>query len=341
MSVSEFIPQYKHFLDKSTIIYGETGTGKSFIVGDIMHSLKSQIDQVIVFSPTDNMNHTYDRGLVPKAFIHYKIEPHTLDVMWERQEALSAVYTRANNKETIMSLYRRINDAEYKMVVSTVRNKLSKHIQQISMAADKDAVKEKIDEVKHTCDEFLKTAYKECIKKHMGELGRQQLSEDERFALQYLNINPRLLLIFDDCTDLLSRLKTNKIIQKLFYQGRHCYVTIIIACHTDKALASEIRAQSFINIFTEDKTFRAYFKRTDCDRESKKEAEKVCSAVFTPLKKHQKLVITRRDGKYHKYTAAEHPGFKFCSNIVQNYSSRLEAKGNSMPKNNRFLRGFM
>ena len=110
MSLPELELNYTHFLDRSTLLYGESGTGKSFIMVDILYQLKPYVDQIIVISPTDRQNHTYDKGIVPLPCIHYTISPTLLTDIWERQSALAAVYTKANNPEVLRALFDKCRD---------------------------------------------------------------------------------------------------------------------------------------------------------------------------------------------------------------------------------------
>ena len=52
-------------------------------------------------------------------------------------------------------------------------------------------------------------------------LKQKHLTEDEKYSLMYLNFNPRLLLIFDDCSAQLKPFFNKEIFRMLFYQNRH------------------------------------------------------------------------------------------------------------------------
>ena len=51
------------FLNKSTILYGTAGSGKSVLIKDIIYRLKDHIPNIIVFDKTNKLNQTYSNYL--------------------------------------------------------------------------------------------------------------------------------------------------------------------------------------------------------------------------------------------------------------------------------------
>lgn len=336
---------YDKFLDRSAILYGETGTGKSFIIVDILYQLKPYADQIIVISPTDRSNHTYDKGLVPLPCIHYTITAKLLDDIWERQNAFATVYTKANKPEIIKKLFDRIqgNYIERKAIEEAYRRMKTYEHEIRAEEADENIIKSKIADMERDCKKFILLIYKHSINANRDKLLKLQLSSDERFSLKYLNFNPRLVLIFDDCTDLLKKFKAHPVIQKIFYQGRWAYVTAIFAAHTDKALDPELKKNAFISIFTEESCAHAYFERksNDLDRDAKSRATAACKAAFVPTAKHQKLAWVRDEKKFYKFTATPHENFKFGSPIIWEYCKQIQAEAGAINTDNRFIQDFI
>lgn len=181
---------------------------------------------------------------------------------------------------------------------------------------------------------------KAVIAKHRDALLKQKLNEDEQRSIKHLAFNPRMLLIFDDCTDQLKREKSD-IMEKLFYQGRHQLITTIIACHNDKTFAPELKKQTFLTIFTAPGSAMAYFERasTCLDRPEKLQARKVAGEAFTSKKPHQKLVLDRVSKKYHKYTA-ESSTVVFGSPEIRDYSEKIKRSEDEALRNNAFADKF-
>lgn len=335
------------FIDKVTVLYGETKTGKSTIIVDILHEIKPFADQIIVFSPTDRNNHTYsgtgpDDRIVPLPCIHYTISPTILKDIWERQEALVAVYRRAS--ASVSRLFERVASADEVKVLQFIRTKRDERRAEVDASIiDPVISRRKKEEITADCDRFIDVVQRNCINNNRGRLERMGLTAEERYALNYVNLNPRLVLIFDDCTEEMNRLKNNKVIADIAYQGRHVMITTIIAAHTDKSLDSAFRKNAFNNFFTETSCARAYFNRAtnDFDRESKNAATTALAAAFTPSEPFQKLVWVREDKKYYRYTARRHDNFVFGCPEVWSYCDKVASDGAATPRNNRFMAGFM
>lgn len=342
MSLPEFEFDYRKFLDKSTILYGETGTGKSFVIVDILYHLKPHCDQIIVICPTDRQNHTYDRGLVPLPCIHYTITPKLLDDIWERQSALGAVYSRANNPDILASLFNKCNSNEAKIIINNINKKLSDYKDEINGDESCTDKSTKITNMEGECNKLILLIYKHHINENRDKLLLCQLTPDEKFSLKYHNLNPRMVLIFDDCTDLLFKYKRHPVIQKLFYQGRWSYITTILACHTDKALDAELKKNAFVSIFTEEPCARAYFERksTDLDKEGRSRAIDACKSAFTPLARHQKLIFLREEKKFYRFTSTARNNFEFGSPIIREYCAQIQAESGALSPDNKFIRDF-
>lgn len=338
---------HEKFIDKTSIIYGESGTGKSVIIVDILHALRPFVEQIVVISPTDRQNHTYDKGIVPLLFIHYTITTKLLEDLWKRQEALAAVFTRSNNKKTLESLFGKIPAnarSEADDVIEGIKRKLRDSESEINKSTTDDSVaKSKIGEMKEECDKLIVKIYKHSITKNGAQLARLKLSDDEQYSLKYHGMNPRLVVIFDDATDLIKKYKTHPVMQKIFYQGRHSMITALIACHTDKALDSELKKNAAVSIFTEFSCASSYFTRTamSFDRETQTKAIAAAKIAFSPTTPHQKLAWVRHEKKYYKFCAERRNGFGFCSAIVREYARLAACESGKVSADNQFMSDFM
>lgn len=339
---------HEKIIDKSSIVYGESGTGKSYIIVDMLHALRPYIDQIIVFAPTDRQNHTYDKGIVPLPFIHYTITPKLLTDIWSRQEALVAVYTQSNNINILKSLFRKIDDsrrAPAEAVISEINVQLKTFERELTQKnLDESQFKTKLNEMKEDCDKLLIEIYKTYITREAANIGRLNLTKQEQFTLKYHALNPRLVIVFDDCTDLIKKYRSHDVMQKIFYQGRHSKITAIIAVHTDKVLDSELKKNAAISIFTELPCATAYFTRpsTSLDRESIARAIAACKIAFgDPTRPFQKLAYIRHEKKYYKFCAQKREGFSFCSAIVKSFCKIIAVENGKVSADNQFISEFM
>jgi hypothetical protein len=346
-AVPDLIITHEKIIDKSSIVYGESGTGKSWIIVDMLHALRPYIDQIIVFAPTDRQNHTYDKGIVPLPCIHYTITPKLLTDIWSRQEALVAVYTQSNNLTTLKSLYGKIMSARRSAtdsVIAEVNVKFKTFERELAeKGLDDDAYKNKLGEMREDCDKLLLEIYKTSISKETQNLSRLNLTDREQYTLKYHGLNPRLVIVFDDCTDLIKKYKSHDVMQKIFYQGRHSKITAILAVHTDKALDSELKKNAAISIFTALPCASAYITRpsTSMDKESQLRALSACKIAFgDPTRPHQKLAFVRHEKKFYKFTAQKRENFSFCSAIVKSFCKIIAVENGKVSADNQFIAEF-
>lgn len=331
-------------MDRSIVIYGPSGTGKSKLIVDMMATLNPHVDQIMVISPTDPANKTYSgKDVVPTPLIHYKLTDELLETIWSRQEMFAAVYSRANQKSVLQGLFNRLNLAEVKKILQQAEIAKSDKIREANnQFADKSRAKAKSEEIEKEYEKFFTLVYKRYISEHRSQLSRMQLNQDEAFTLRYLDFNPRLLLIFDDCTADFKRLKSPRaksIMGKLFFQNRWAFITVIIACHGDKNLDADLRNNAFMSIWTNKNAANVYFAH-EANGFTKETSKKVIEWAPHVFKGFQKLVFLREKDSFYKYTAAEHLNFQFGSPAVRSYCKKIKSEGLSMDMNNEFYQYF-
>src|SRR5271156_4473392 len=96
--------------------------------------------------------------------------------------------------------------------------------------SDRAHIKKKTEEIEQEYEKFFTLVYKRYISEHRSRLIKMQLNQDEAFTLRYLDFNPRMLLVFDDCTADFKRLKSPRaksIMGKLFFQNRWAFMTVV------------------------------------------------------------------------------------------------------------------
>lgn len=345
MSLPELSFDAKKFEGKITLLFGETGTGKSSVMLNIMKVLCGIIDQVIIFSPMDKQNNTFGCGIVPTPCIHYEVSENCLLEIWERQQALIQIYTKASKRDTILRLFNMIpNNQDAIGIINNIENKRREHITEIKNSyADEDTISSKIGAMETDCNELIMKIYRHRISQSSRILEKMKLTDDERWTLKYIDLNPKLLLIFDDCTDILKKIKTNPVIQKLFYQGRHVGITCLIGLHTDKALDAELRKNAFVTVFTSEPAALAYFDRgsNDFDKDMKARAKNALKVAFTPLAKYQKLVWIRDERKFYRCTATRFGIFRFGSKALWDFCDKIKSDPNVLSQNNKYLINLM
>ena len=350
------------FLDKTVVLYGPSKTGKTVIIKRIMEELQGHIEQALVIAPTEPSNRSYE-GYIDPPFIHYRIyqaDPENpkkddakgglrfLESIWRRQEMMAAIYTRANNADTLAQLFGRLPRAsrsEGLKHIEDINKKRQAVIARVQQAVGGSAQSEaaKIKEVNEKFKKMLVLIYKKFITEHYRALwDRPDLTDDERWSLQYISFNPRLLLVFDDCAAQLKSFFNKDIFRCLFYQNRHCFITVIISCQDDTDLPANLRKNAFISFFTEAVVCTSNFERT-ANRFPKTVKEFVSGSVGDIFRGFRKLAYIREDDRQVHFYYIEVPPpkpFRFGSGASHEFCDAVQCSGVSMDRANPYFKYF-
>jgi hypothetical protein len=322
----EFMFESATLLDRSTALYGPSGSGKTVMVKTIMRALDAHIEQAIIVCPTQPANQSY-KGFVDDVLIHTRIwlrDPANprktsdpkgaerfLTAIWQRQEALMQTYKRANQVRVLAKLFDRLPEAlrrpgrtpigelraREKAILAEIRRRYADDPGRLDK--EEKSTREKIEKV------FV-GMYKRFILAGYETLNaREDLSEEEAFALRYISLNPRLLLVLDDCAAELKPLLTKDIFKKFFYQNRHVGVTLVICCQDDTDLGLHLRKNVFNSFYLSPRVATDAFDRLKPTREQKAAFAAMAEAVFR--QEERKLVFVREDPARHSYYFAHVP----------------------------------
>ena len=346
------------FLDKTIVLYGPTKTGKTVIVKNIMETVRDDIDQIIVVAPTEPTNQSY-AGFVDPTLIHYRMcLPNPADkndndkkqrlkflqTIWDRQEILASCYVKANNVEVLEGLYNRLkhNDRkESRGYFHQMEKKKEQAMAKVKKLYEEGFREQKLKEVDERFNKMKTLLFKKFLTDHVNTLWNQNLTSAERISLQYLHLNPRLLLIFDDCAAELKPFFNQDIFRKLFYQNRHSFITVIMCCQDGTDLNPNLRKNAFVSIFTTLQTCTGYFQRDKFPKQTLNYVDEVCKKVYDV--KHRKLAYIREDDRhknyYHLIGKLPKP-FIFGSDALKELCSKVGSKEIVMDKENPFYEKF-
>lgn len=338
----------KYFLGRTTILYGESGSGKSTIAVHILKTLAGSCDQIIIFSPSDPQNKTYSNGIVSTPLIHYNVTLKVLQDIWDRQEMMSAVYKRANNPDVLKRLYSRLSLPHVDESLSRARKMREETVRKIQeQYMDKGVVAKKKQEVDEKFDELVLLIYKRYIAENRQRLMSSLSSDDTegKFCLEYLGFNPNMVIVFDDCSAQLQtkEIKKSKVFKDLFYRNRWANISVIICAHNDKNLEQDIRKNGFVNIFTTKSCAMGFFinKTNYFDTDTIAIAKAAIKHIHEPKVGHQRLAYLREENKFYRVTAKIFPGFSFGSSAVRQFCNQIRDNGAiSVDRNNKFFDKF-
>lgn len=350
------------FIDRTTVLYGPSKTGKTVIVKNIMEQTHGHIEQILVVAPTEPSNRSYD-GFVDPSLIHYRMhlpdptdkkdtEPKAalrfLETVYKRQEMMAAIYTRANRPETLSAIYHRLTETERKTgdrYIASLERKRRRVVDSIrrQFARDPGRCDAKVKEVNEKFEKMLVLVYKKFLTPNVDRLWRKKdLTEDERYSLYYLHFNPRLLLIFDDCAAQLKPFFNKEVFRKLFYQNRHSFITVVICCQDDTDLPTNLRKNAFISIFTEPIVCLSNFERAS-NKFPKTTKQYVTEIVPDVYVGYRKIAYIREDdNRQHFYhiTCNYPTPFQFGSEALTELCGAVRSDGITMDKDNPFFDKF-
>lgn len=335
------------YLDKTTLLFGASFTGKTVVIEEIMYMLKDHIPNYIVVA-NENSKKAYQNKLPPRC-IRKDLSKKKIQQLWDRQFYTTQLYNTANDINVLESLFQKMPDRESIVMLNAIKKRAAECIQTIERSpnlnfAQKKSQKTAIEELQL---KRVKDIYKITIRKNQQYLSKQRLSPHETIALEYLDLNPRLMIIIDDCTDKFTMwmkyFKKGEVnpFSSIFYQGRHNYVTFVFAAHNDKIVESEFRQNSRVSIFTDTKSATTSFvNRTSngYSRDEMKEAVKYITRVFKTesngVKNHQKLCYVREDPYPFRYTIANlYPDFTLGCTAMYELSNKMPKKDDSLITN--------
>jgi hypothetical protein len=348
-------PEY--FLNKNTLIYGETGTGKSVIIKDILFQLTKHVEQCIVFSAMEDQNGTY-KGIVPSVAIHQKIDHEILKEIWTRQEACATVYNKANDPAIIERLFNKFADNNVIALLKRAEIAKGVKLREIELDPNPGNREKQRKALGKTVTKFIHCIHKNHICKCVPKMTKTQydgfirtLTPEERFAMQYMTLNPAIAVIVDDCTDQLQSHRQENYLRKIFYAGRHIYITAVMGCHTDKATDPEMKKGVHNIIFTSKKSVCEYTGRKSASLQKTDIVSHIdaCNAIFPDAnpensieseKLYQKMLVINKTGVIYRFTATEHENFEFGSLVFRRFCEKLKrSKGFSVTQN-KYMAGF-
>lgn len=351
-SIEMFNKDYNKFFNRTTIIYGRTDSGKSTIINELMFLLKDHISipfvicessVVIKASPYFNK--------IPNPLIKFSATKAWFEEVLKFQKGRTAIFITANDICNLKILFDKINSSAGNEIEQSIICNSEKYINMI-MANTKlsnSQRKKQKDKIEKTQATHLKKLYKNYVRKYKTTLECiKDLTPDEICCINYLDFNPSLLIIYDDCAaNFKSWVKSSTSIKEIFYNGRHYNITQIISVQDDKEIDSELRKNALISIFTTERSATSNFERksNNYQKDEVKYAA-ICSKKIFDIndygmeKNFRKLIYMLNAGnKPFQYTIADIPeDFQLGCPALWKIDTRLkDLKKNNLSSNNAFF----
>jgi len=263
----EYIFNSDDFVDKSCVWYGESGTGKSFHLRYCLSQIKKYIPRIIVFSPTAKSTGDYN-GIVDDFFIYESFDADTIIQVIAAQKDTAELYRSINRIEVLEPIFLSCPDEKahslYKECVTMRNRKLEEYK---SQKIDIAIIQKNVTILEKKVNTELVTMMKIVIIKFRNTIDTKQFTELQKNAVKFIDLNPRILFIFDDAQETISEImKKNKSQAKsdmrdLFFQGRHNFISHWYAVQDESTLAPAIRKNAFVSVFTCSQSFTGFLTR--------------------------------------------------------------------------------
>lgn len=338
------------FLDKTTLIFGGSGSGKTTIIEEILYICKDHIPNYIVIVPQTS-NGAYI-GKLPPACLLEDLTKLKIEMIWNRQKHITQLYNTANDINILASLFKKTRDPGSITLVQAIQASANNNINIVKSNDTLNYPKKKslVTEINNLCTQKIKNIYKATIRKYRDRLTamgkNNDLNDKERVALKYLDINPRLMIIIDDSSEKfkmwMSYFKRGQVnvFESIFYKGRHNYISLLFAAHDDTIVDPKLRKNARVVIYTSSQALMTSINRPSSgfSSQQKKYAQKVAAVLFqdedAKIKKHQKLCYIREDNCPFRYTIADvYPDFKLGSPSLYELAGKLPVKDDGLTSN--------
>jgi len=342
---------YNNHLDKTTLIFGGTGSGKTTIVEDILYLLKDHVPNFLVIVPRTS-DAAYRKKL-PSRCIKEDLTKDKLEKIWARQFYATQLYNIANDINILKSLFNMVPDRESVVMLEAIKHKANSIFKSIENNSklefpQKKSQKTAIEELKLQKE---KQIYKDSIRKNKDAYGRLMcdLTPHQIIAIDYIDFNPRLCLIIDDCSEKfqvwMKYFKKNEVnpVESIFYKNRWNYLTLVFAAHDDKLVNTELRKNSRITIYTNSQAFVTSINRSGngFTPKEKKEAMRYATRVFGDdsgkdkgVKNHNKLCYVREAPHPFQYTIANlYPDFQLGCTPLNDLIEKMPKKEDNLVEN--------
>ncbi len=343
---------YNNFLDKTTFIFGGTGSGKTTICEDILYLIKDYVPNMLFVVP-DSSSEVYKQK-APAMCIKEDLDKTTIANLWKRQKDATEVYNIANSIINMESVFKLVASKHEQLELIAITVNVNTTIKKIndsnlSVIDKKQQISEMEDVFKNKkIAIFKRTIYK--YMSHLKEMGsKKQLTNDQMVVINYLDFNPRFCLVIDDKTENIGtwfsyfKKSEENPFEAMFFKNRWNYLTIIIVAHDDIYIPPSIRKNSRVTIYTTGNALVSSLGRTGngFTNSQKKYATRCSDRLFSGSddvnkKGHQKLCYIREDVHPFRYVIADrHPPFKLCSASLWELNDNLPKK--KISENNEFI----
>ena len=304
----------KLFLHKTTLIFGGAQSGKTTILDEIMYLCKDIIPNIFVFSSTNTSNNTFT-GKIPSNCIASEMHLEWLEKFCNRQKHITEIAKLTNTIDILRPIFKMVASNHNIAHVNAVIKRAKEYLISLDLNQQWNYAKKKAQKLAVTRkrDNTIIQMFKHVIRYHKCRIETMpNLTDIQRTVVEYLDVNPDAMLIFDDMASEFKKwFKKTSLFKKIFYEIRWMSLTVIITSQDDKEIDSELRKNSMVTCFTTPQAATSNFERAS-NSYSKYEKDMARESIKTVFKQipaepvhFQKLCYIRGDQDPFRYIIAD------------------------------------
>lgn len=320
---------YDKLLLHSTVIYGDSGEGKSYILNTLLDALSDYINILHIFCPTARVDTKFPlMKFTSPLFVHEVLDMKHVDTIIENCGKRKELRLQIDDpeklsqsvKKFILPLYKTQNDEEMLHKAITQWGRIRKIDKKFNR---EDAT---IDE-RHEHDRMITKLYHIMMYNCKRYLRKKKLSipkeyKEHALPILFYDLNYRDVILTNDFGDVLRDLKKNDsaIASKLVMKERHYGITTIHLIQSLGDIKKSDRGQIKVNIFISANAITGYISTLSIKGTLKQQLEEASEFI---------LSVDKERGDKRKYPVVIY--FKMTQTVCYTYAnSKLEItpKGN-------------
>ncbi len=328
----EYVFCHKDFFNKGCIFYGSTGSGKTFLMKDLLFQLSPYFPRVILFSPTAEITGDFE-NIVHPALIIPELTAETFNTFYDAQEQIAEMYRFVNRTEILTAIFKKIYiNTDFMTKYGDIMKKFEQKLNSIHHE-NTNIMEEQKQKLRTDVNKMLVKFLKACIMQARNNLNLDDFDADEQKVIKHIDLDYNTLVIFDDVQNemaaLMNKKETKTKINNLFTRGRHYGITHFHTLQDDSSFAPGLRKNAKISILTQSSIADSFITRASngIGKEDQRHGLKLISQLFQTEDDHRKIIFFKDlsgEQKFQYYTAQPRGLFKVNAQIINDFCDKIK-----------------
>lgn len=319
------------FLNKSTNLYGGSGTGKTVVLREILTGLQHKIDDFYVFCGTLGVSADafFGPSNVPSHMLFSSLAMEKVRSIFYLQEARIKLAECAADPEYLAMLAEANSPG---CIIGNLKEALARYRNARSSVSE-----ERVKTVAKRLCAQLGTVIQR-------ELHPERLTFEQNCVAKVIGVNvPNVGIIFDDLAAEIGKLTGDDLtmLTNLYTKGRHFRITFFVLLQDVTFLKTPLRNNGMINLFTDAISCSRFFEnKASGGKELLNVAKRVSAQVHAIADNHYVMMYLKGDARPFSFVKsrppASLPAIRLCSELHWRAARAIESKGRHVkldPKN--------